>query len=274
VPEINRKRNEIVSFSLLLFLIYLCYYFVPQGLARLDLLGTNRERPTLTPSTPISPPVRVVSVVCVCVCVCGRACADNVVFLPTTADGVNQIDSIQSCRRRAVSSDDDDHDEEESENWSDDSCGDVAKEDLKVEKVEKKMEEKEEGKKKKAKSNKNKHAPAPAEQCMDMCFSAEEPQFSASSLGAAAADPFAGFTFQSAAPAAAAPASSSGPALDLFSLPPAAPRKSAPAPAAHMRPLDRFVHHQKANGTCHVVRVVPCCVCRVLMRKCACRVVW
>jgi hypothetical protein len=184
---------------------------------------------------------------------------------PTTADG-NQIDSILS-RRRAVASDNDD---EESEDWSDGSCGDSEKE-LKAER-EKKKEEKADKKKKKAKSSrskKNKHATASAstttfcgaaeaEQLMGDCFddfSAAEPL---SATPCAAADPFAGFTFQSAAPAPApvmqASASASSSALDCLSL----PIGRWAAPAAHMRPLDRFVHHQKANGS--VCCVVLCCV--------------
>lgn len=184
----------------------------------------------------------------------GAANPDESFDADFTSDG-NQIDSILS-RRRAVASDNDD---EESEDWSDGSCGDSEKE-LKAER-EKKKEEKADKKKKKAKSSrskKNKHATASAstttfcgaaeaEQLMDNCFddfSAAEPLSAPPS-----ADPFAGFTFQSAAPAPApvmqASASASSSALDCLSL----PIGRWAAPAAHMRPLDRFVHHQKANGS-------------------------
>ncbi|ELR22414.1 von Willebrand factor type A domain containing protein [Acanthamoeba castellanii str. Neff] len=184
----------------------------------------------------------------------GAANPDESFDADFTSDG-NQIDSILS-RRRAVASDNDD---EESEDWSDGSCGDSEKE-LKAEREKKKAEKADKKKKKKAKSSrskKNKHATASAstttfcgaaeaEQLMGNCFddfSAAEPLSAPLS-----ADPFAGFTFQSAAPAPApvmqASASASSSALDCLSL----PIGRWAAPAAHMRPLDRFVHHQKANG--------------------------
>jgi hypothetical protein len=87
----------------------------------------------------------------------------------------------------------------------------------------------------------------------------------APSAAAQSADPF--FAQQQQAPLsnifaapAPAPAYASASVSSRFSRFPSSSssfgQSATPTAAAHMRPLDRFVHHQKANGTCVLTRRV------------------